>query len=139
MSLVTVPDALACTSEWLRGQPELTSLVSTRVYTELPAAKQFPLLRLNQLTDPPVIPHIHYAVAALLQFDAYGGSKKMARNVAETTRALLSQRYPGAHDLDAGFLVVNNVSPGGIRFLTEDIEGSARPRCTFDAVITLHG
>ena len=143
MSLVTFPDWLACVSEWLRDQPELDALIDGRGYTELPRDKTFPLLIVNQLADPSVTEDVHWAVSALFQVDVWGGPKAVTWSIAETARALLSQRFAGAaHDLDNGSIVVASVRTGGIRRTTDTVVSQAtesdaevsraRPRASFD-------
>lgn len=143
MSLVSFPDWLACVSEWLRDQPELDAVLDGRCYTELPRDKTFPLLVVNQISDPSVTEDVHWAVDALFQVDVWGGPKAVTWTVAETARALLSQRFAqAAHDLDNGAIVVSRVRSGGIRRTTDtvatqatesDAEVSrARPRASFD-------
>ncbi len=143
MSLVTFPDWLACVSEWLRDQPELAALVDGRGYTELPRDKTFPLFVVNQINDPSITADVHYAVDALFQFDVWGGPKATTWTVAETARAVLSQRFAGtAHDLTNGSIVVASVRVGGIRRTTDTIVtqaaettgevSRARPRASFD-------
>ena len=41
-------DAERLVSAWLREQEEITDLVESRVYTELPRQSTFPLIRLTQ-------------------------------------------------------------------------------------------
>ena len=143
MSLVTFPDWLACVSEWLRDQPELDALVDGRGYTELPRDKTFPLFVVNQINDPSITADVHYAVDALFQIDVWGGPKATTWTVAETARAVLSQRFAGtAHDLTNGSIVVASVRVGGIRRTTDTIViqaaettgevSRARPRASFD-------
>ena len=143
MTLVTFPDWLACVSEWLRDQPELDALVDGRGYTELPRDKTFPLFVVNQINDPSITADVHYAVDALFQFDVWGGPKATTWTVAETARAVLSQRFAGtAHDLTNGSIVVASVRVGGIRRTTDTIVtqaaettgevSRARPRASFD-------
>lgn len=149
MSLVTFPDWLACVSEWLRDQPELDALVDGRGYTELPRDKTFPLFIVNQINDPSITEDVHWAVNALFQIDVWGGPKAQTWEVAETARALLSQRFAGtAHDLANGSIVVAGVRVGGIRRTTDTIatqatEGNAevsraRPKASFDFSAVLH-
>jgi len=132
------PDWLACISEWIRTHTAVTALLTDRFYTELPAAKTFPLGRIIHLTDPPVVPHVHHLVDGLFQVDVWGGSKAMTWTIAETVRHRLHTELVGAHDLTAGSFVATGVTPGGIRRDNETIEGSARPKASFDVTITLH-
>lgn len=148
MSLVTFPDWLACVSEWLRAQPELDDLLDGRIYTELPGDKEFPLLIVNQINDPSVTEDVHWGVNALFQVDVWGGPKATTWTVAESARALLSQRFAGArHDLTNGSLTVGSVRVGGIRRTTDKVAtqatettsevSRARPRASFDFAAVL--
>ena len=149
MSLVTFPDWLACVSEWLRDQPELDELVDGRGYTELPRNKTFPLFIVNQINDPSVTEDVHWAVDALFQVDVWGGPKAVTWEIAETARALLSQRFAGTgHNLANGSIVVASVRVGGIRRTTDTIVTQAsesdveviraRPLASFDFTAVLH-
>lgn len=149
MTLVVFPDWLACTSEWLRDQPELDALVDGRGYTELPRDKEFPLFVVNQINDPSITQDVHWAVRCLFQFDCWGGPKAQTWQVAETARAVLSQRFAGAaHDLTNGSIVVASVQVGGIRRTTDRVAtqadesttevSRARPHASFDFTAVLH-
>ena len=149
MSLVVFPDWLACISEWLREQPELIDLVDGRGYTDLPRTKEFPLFIVNQVNDPSVTDDVHWAVDGLFQFDAWGGPKAQTWEIAETARAVLSQRFAGtAHTLANGDIVVASVRVGGIRRTTDTVVtqatettaevSRARPRASFDFAAVMH-
>lgn len=127
MSLIVFPDWLAGLSEWLRDQDELAELVGDRVYTELPGAKTFPLVIVNQINDPSITEDIHWAVDALFQVDVWADRKTEAGAVAETTRALLSQRFArSVHHMAAGSFAVSRVRVGGVRRLGDDVVSVAR-------------
>jgi len=143
------PDWLACVSEWLRDQAELTALAGGRGYTELPRTKEFPLWTVNQLNDPSVTDDVHWAVDGLFQFDAWGGPKAQTWEIAETARALLSQRFARtSHLLDNGSIVVASVRVGGVRRTTDTVVtqasettaevSRARPRASFDFAAVMH-
>ena len=147
--LVILPDWLAAMSEWLRDQPEVVDLVDDRVYTVMPRQKVFPLVVVTQVTDPAATTFAHWAVRALFQFDVWGGPQSATWTIAETIRALLSQRFAGnAWDLTAGAVVAGKVTVGGIRRTTENAVASlteadgevnrAAPLASFDAAAVLH-
>jgi len=148
--LIVFPDWLAGLSQWLRDQPELVELLDGRVVTELPAApKTFPLLVVNQITDPVITGGAHWAVRALFQLDAWGGPKSLTWTIAETARALITQRFVGRQwTLPAGVIVAGHVTAGGIRRHTDNVITSAveadaevqraRPKASFDVGIVLH-
>lgn len=150
--LVVFPDWLACVSEWLRDRDELADIDGfdpERIYTELPATKTFPLVRIGALPDPGITGDAHWAVRATFSFDVWGGPKALTWTIAETIRALLKQRFAGsAWELDAGSIVVGRVTPGGIRRTTETVATAGiesgvetskpRPRASFDALMVLH-
>lgn len=145
--MIVAPDWLACTSQWLRAQPEL-DLLDGRVYTELPNNKTFPLLVVAQVADPPITQGPHWAFRVMLQVDVWGGPKALTWTVAETARVLMARRFTGAHDLEAGSFVVGGVEVGGIRRTTDQAVSAgnesggetnrARPRASFDAVAVMH-
>lgn len=148
--LVILPDWLAAMSEWLRDQPEIVDLIDDRVYTVMPSrSKAFPLVIVTQITDPTATPFAHWAVRTLFQFDVWGGPQAVTWTIAETIRALLTQRFArNAWDMTAGPIVAGKVTAGGIRRTTEDVVASltedgeevnrAAPRASFDAAAVLH-
>jgi hypothetical protein len=151
VELVVLPDWLAAMSEWLRDQSELTDLIDQRIYTELPPSKTFPLARIAHITDPPITGPAHWAVDATFQLDVWGGPKAITWTIAETARALITQRFSGhAWDLTAGRVVAGRVRAGGIRRTTDAVTtagtdadnsaetASARPRARFDFAVVLH-
>jgi hypothetical protein len=131
VTVVLLPDVERLLSSWLRTQPELVDLVGQRVYTVLPDAKTFPLVRLvriggaDALSVPLVLDEPH------VQFDVWGGPKAQALEVANTVRGLLSARLLGSHTEG----VVQNVRFGGLVYLPDDDFQPAKPRYTFDVTV----
>lgn len=121
-------------SGWLRAQPEVTELVAGRVYTELPARAEYPLLRLTQIGGQPLYSRPLWIDESLLQFDAYGGPKAMARQLMDTVRGLLDAGIVGTHD--AG--VITDVQWGLARYLPDDSFDPSQPRWVFEGTFISH-
>ena len=136
MTLVTMPNTARLVSEFLRDQSELADL-EDRIYTKLPATKEWPLLQVRRIGGSPRIGHVHWVEDVLLQVDVWGGNALVAFNLCETARALMMQRLRGVHE-SGETAVVANVTVGGITEDSDDTEPKARPHARFDAVVTVH-
>lgn len=89
-------DAELVVVNWLRGHGDVAAFVATRVYTELPPAPTYPLLRITRVGGIPVLRQ-HLDVARV-QIDAWAATKKAARDLAATTQAAMHE-LPGARPL----------------------------------------
>lgn len=117
MSLLTAPPIHALVIGWLKQQPELTALINQRVYSRLPATKTFPCMRVTRATGGPVEATLHSLHDPLFQFDCYGDhlDEPGAQKVADTTAALLDERFEGVQIVGAFSAVITNVRVGGMR------------------------
>jgi hypothetical protein len=132
---VRVVDTERLLSGWLRAQPEIVALVEDRVYTENPNRAVFPLLKINQIAGNPVFSRPLYLDESLIQLDAYGGPKVQARQLIDTTRELLAERFVG-HHVDIG--VVTAVNFGDLTYLPDDGYAPPKPRWIALASIYTH-
>jgi hypothetical protein len=115
---------------FLRGRAEITALVGSRVYTEVPAEPTFPLLtvqRIGGLVDWP-----GWLDTARLQVDAWAATKYAARTLAATALAVLLE-MPGIY------------AQGVITHVTQDLgltwspdETTDRPRYVLGVAVTTH-
>lgn len=105
-----------------------------RVYTTVPRAGEFPLLRVVRFGGGPVrsVPLHHGAPA--LQVDAYGGSKADARRLLDTALAELADIAWHDHD-DA---VVTGVTIGAARYLPDNDFDPPKPRYSADVTVYIH-
>lgn len=136
MTLRMMPDAEKLVSAALRADVDVQALVGQRVYTVLPDAKVWPLLRLQRVGGPTIATPDDDAAwmeHAQLQLEAYGGPKAQAWAVANTVKAVLLQRVPGLH-ADA---LVERCTVGSSRYLPDPTWTPAQPRVVFDATIYL--
>lgn len=136
MTLRLLPDAERLLSAFVRAQAEVTALVSDRVYTMLPATKEFPLVRLQRVggtTDATPNDDALLRDAAVLQVEAYGGPKSVAWQLADTLRACIAQRITGTHP--TGY--VERWEIGSTRYLPDDTFDPAKPRVIFDVTLYL--
>ena len=146
-ALVVFPDWRSCLYQWVIDQPEVAALVDDRVFAELPRTKVYPLVRLSQISTPPVVDGARAAVRGLFQIDVWGGSQPLTNQIAETLAGLFETRLCGVHSTPAGDFVAGYATCGGIRRTTEAIEkagvesgvetSAARPHCTFDLSVVL--
>lgn len=134
MTVILLPDVEALVSRFLRDQEEISDLVDDRVYTAVPEKPTFPLLLVRRVSGAAVTSRPLHVDAAVLQLDAYGGSKSDARELAETARAVLAARLAGTHDLG----VVSGVRFGAMSWLPDVDYSPARPRYVADATVTVH-
>jgi hypothetical protein len=133
--MILAVDVERLISTWLRAQPEITALVSDRVYTELPSRAVTPLLRLTQISGAPVGSRPLWLDESFIQFDAYGGPKVLARQLVDTTRALLaSPQFIGSHPTG----VVTCVEWMELTYLPDDAYEPAKPRYLASASIYTH-
>ena len=132
---MTTVDVERLMSSFLRGETDITDLVGDRVYTELPATKTWPLVRLTLIDESAVFDRPLYLTSSVIQIDAYGGAKVTAREIADTIRSLLAHSFNGTHD----FLgVVTGVSFTSMAYDPDESFQPARPRYRFDVTVWAH-
>lgn len=135
MTVTLLPDIEALVSEFLRAQAEIVALVGARVYTALPNTPTWPLVKLVRITGAPVLSRPRVIDAPVVQFDAYGGSKKQAHDLIETVCAVIAERIEGVH-VDYG--VVCGVMFGPVSWQPDPSYTPARSRYIADATFTIH-
>lgn len=123
-------------SAWYRGRAAIIAIVGDRVYTEIPANPEFPLLRLTLTGSSPTNgtwPASLHCDEAVIQIDAYGGPKVQARALMDAARseALAAQ---GAHNLG----VVTGVGFGEMSYLPDDVLKPPQPRYVCDISFYTH-
>lgn len=137
IEIVVLPDAEQLVVQFLLDQSELAPL-GDRITTELPSTKNFPAARVHQFNDQQASGPALWLMRYSLQIDVWGGPKTLARQLADTIRALLKARLVGAHELG----VVTGVDVGGLDTTADDSvpssSGKARPRCRFDVDVWAH-
>jgi hypothetical protein len=139
MPVVLLPDAERLVSAYLRSRAEVSGLVDDRVWTELPGVRadqtewRFPCVRLVRVGGSPLLERPLHWDRARLQLDAWGGPKALARQIAETCRAVLAEAHLATHD----GAVVAGVGFGPFAYLPDEDFTPFRPRYTFDATVTL--
>lgn len=131
MALQLLPDVEAFLYRYLGTQPDVAALVAGRVYTRIPNAPAFPLLRIVRVAGAPVYSAPLFLDNALVQFDAFGGSSVQAFTLAETVRAALAA-LPGSGDDQ---LLVTGVTFGTFAAADDDSYDPPKPRYRFDAFL----
>lgn len=122
-------------SGWLRQRSEVTDLVGSRVYTEIPRqVTADPFVRITQIGGVPVWSVPLWLDEAVVQLDFYGGPKVVARQLLDAARDLLAGPFLGVHD--AG--VVTSVRFGETSYLPDDTYEPPRPRWLSTVSIYTH-
>lgn len=127
------PNMEALISAFLRDQPEIVDDVDDRVYTAIPkpsAPTVYPCVRVTQLLDQPNGAPL-WAVAFMIQIEAFGGSKSDAWRIASNCRAVIDGRLFGQYPLG----VVNGSIPGSLLDLPDEDFEPAKPRWLFTSTI----
>jgi len=138
VTLDLLPDTEAFLSAWLRAQSELAALVGDRVYTVLPEAKTWPLVRLVRVGGAPLATAEDsglWADAPSFQVDVWAARKADVWKVTRTIQALLATRIKGTH----AALKVAGVTLGPTQYVPDaDVATPAQPRVilTLDLIIT---
>jgi hypothetical protein len=111
----------------------LTTLVGTRISTEVPASPTFPLVTLKLITTSGDFPH--WLENALIQADSWGGTRQQANDVACTLQAAM-KRAEGT--TASGLGVVSGVEPSGRSWQPDATVTPARPRYVSQFRVYLH-
>lgn len=130
MPLRLLVDAELLTVNWLRGHADVTALVATRVYTEVPAQPVYPLLRVIRIGGVPMIAQ-HLDIARV-QIDAWAATKKAARDLAATAQAAMHE-LPGARPLGVVTAVEDDLG-----FTWSPDDATDQPRYVFGVSIYIH-
>ena len=120
---------------WLRTDPAVTTLCSSRVYSALPRTPIFPAVRVLRVggATPHDRPLTHDR--SLVQVDVWGGTKAQASTLTERVRDRLALAY--GTDLGGG-VVVGALTWGGVAYDPDTSYDPARPRYRVDVQITHH-
>lgn len=130
MALRLLPDAELLVVNRLRATAEVTALVGTRVYTQIPATPTYPLIRVTRIGGVPAIRQ-HLDVARI-QIDAWGATQYQARTVAATAQAAI-HAATGTHATG----VVSNVEDDlGLTWSPDP--DTDQPRYVFAVAISIH-
>lgn len=122
-------------SAWLRARPEVAAIVDDRVYTEIPNNAVFPFMRVTLIGGRPVYSRPLFLDEALMQIDAFGGPKVIARQLIDLTRAALAADFLGVH---AGVGVVTSVTFGELAYVPDDTWEPPKPRYAATASVYTH-
>jgi hypothetical protein len=140
--LILLPDIDLLVVDFLLDQPEVLAFFDEndpgdRVYTDLPAGETkpvFPLVRVNRFSGTPRSSRPAWMDQAFVSIEAFGGRRKIARDLAATCQAALDARLAGMHEQG----VVTNVRTQGFAYHPDETYQPAKPKYDFVAVVTLH-
>lgn len=122
MSTTLLVDIEALLVAYLKAQSAITTLVSTRVSTELPPTAEFPALTLSRIGGIPDKPV--FADHPQIQVEAWGRTKLEASNLARVAFRVLIE-IPQVHSGGT----VSDCSPSlGITWAPDDTFSPAKPR-----------
>lgn len=123
-----LPDAELISVVYLRQHSPVTSLVGSRVYTELPAGPTWPLVKATRTGGPP---QSHGTLdAAFVQVEAYGSTKAEARQVAATVQAAF---VDADGFTDSGAYITATEPLSGLQWLPDPDD--QQPRYLFDTAV----
>jgi hypothetical protein len=126
-----LPDAERLVTTFLRAQPDVAALASTRVTTELPKAPIYPAVTISRVGGVPTLPG--YLDVARLEVSAWATTKAAAHTLARTVEAALLA-VPGAHAL--GTVTDARQEDIGLRWNPD--EESNVPRYQFIVELYIH-
>lgn len=140
----TPVDLEAIVSQFLRIQPEVTTIVAQRVYTDLPNADRrvYPLVLVTRAGS--VFRDRNWVESVALRLDCYGDNHGQARTLASTALSVLGarlvRRYPTGAITASG--AVTGVDLGSMSYEpdpdTADEAGHARPRYVAQTNVYTH-
>lgn len=133
-----LPDAELLLVDFLLEQEEIVDAIPhddhvARVYTVLPSKPTWPLLRVTRVAGAPVVLRPLVLDNAIIQVEAYGGTKKAAHDLIELVRALVAERVDGVHD--AG--VVTAYGFGSLSYMPDNSYEPTRARYVADVQLWL--
>lgn len=134
MTVTLLPNVEAIVSKFLAAQPEVTALLSTRIYTALPKDVGYPAARVTQFDDLKITQRPLWVARGSLQIEVWGGTKAQAYTAAATAQAVIAERIEGVH-ADG---VVTGVTFGAMRDFPDDTFSPAKPRWIFTVFPTVH-
>lgn len=130
----TLPDVELVVVNYLRLVAAVDALIDGRVFTVIPYAPTFPMLRVVRVGGAPLRDDPLRFDVAELELAAYGGSKADARRLIDTARAALglieTVTHPAAVVIGAAF--------GEARYLPDPDFTPAKPRYILAAAVTIH-
>jgi hypothetical protein len=146
MTTAALVDAEMAASRWLRADPGVTALAGDRIYTEAPADKAWPMLRVFRVGGDPD-PNPYWLDRPDLQIDAWGGSKRDAYTLLETAMRALRRLTTRAgrealEPADQALGILARIAYTGLLYLPDpDVPtraGAPRPRYLVTANATIH-
>lgn len=134
----TVPDVdvEGLLSSFLRNEPEVTDLVGTRIYTDMPHNRVYPLVLIQRTGGKP---QGGFTLSeAQVRLDLYNDGHLSAQGLASVVVGVLTSRLPGSHDLGC----VSAFTAASKRYEPDpeaaDRQGHARPRYVIEATVYCH-
>lgn len=124
-----LPDIEAFLYRYLSLNIDVDQYVAGRVYTRIPNAPIFPLIRITRVAGAPVYSSPLFLDAPLVQFDSFGGSSVQAWTIAETCRQAIKDLI----NYSDGSGLITAVEYGSFASQDDDSYDPPKPRYRFDA------
>ena len=129
-------DVEAILVTFLRAQADITAVVSDRVYTDLPHKRDYPMVHVTRTGGG--YTYKNHLEEAEMSIDVFGGTHKVAYNLANLCLSTMAKGLVGSHPEGA----ITKVKTSAVAYDPEpdsaDPQGHARPRYSVSAVVTAH-
>lgn len=132
MPLAVLADAELVAITYLRSVAEVSAIVGTRVFWEIPNAPTWPLLRVTRIGGTASVPR--RLDAARLQLEAWASTKGAATTLARTAQAAMWEAR-GTH---AGAVISGVDDSLGLQWIPDDSSSPPRPRVLWSQILYLH-
>lgn len=120
-----LPDAVVIVRAFLLTCPEITALVSSRIYSQSPATPTYPYITVQRIGGGQTE---HRIDSASLQVDCWGATESSASQVARTTRAALLSAWNYVHT--SGVLLATTEELG-LSWQPDTVRTPPQPRFLF--------
>lgn len=127
-----MPDGELAVIQALRADAAVTTLVDTRIYTEVPANPAWPLVVVRRIGGAPSPRHPLHRDTATVQVDAYADTKQAARQLVATCQTAM--HAAAGSTVDEAH--IGHVASLSLRWLPDD--PTDRPRYVLDMRVDTH-
>lgn len=131
-----IVDVEALVTTFLRGQPEVIAICGDRVFTDLPHARQYPLVTVSRVGGGSL--YKNHLEAAEIEVQCYGGTHRTALQLAQACMSTMAADLCGEHAEGVVTKVKITATAYDPEAESADPSGHARPRVVVSAVVTAH-
>lgn len=133
---LVIPNIAKLVIWFLLDQPEITTGVGDRVFSDPPESAAFPMIRVTQ--TPATMSDHRFVASSFVQVSAWGpgkGDRSAAHDLAETAAMLMHSRLRDRVSYGGVDAVVSHVHAGGVHDDTDPVFHPAKPRSWFTAMV----